>query len=216
MLLDRRRGLARFRIDWVIGGGDRWPFVMIGSCLFPCTNGCCLATNPLFLVWPQIALVMAIVATGNAAWCARARCDLAAGAHEDALAQIASHRQQQPLMTEGTQRMMFSRRAMFVSGLRRSALPGLLATRMAYISIVDNERYALQAESNRVNLTLIPPRRGWIVDRYGKALADNRVSAARRHHPGPAATTATPCSPELTDRFSTSAPDEMDRIRRRS
>ncbi len=81
----------------------------------------------------------------------------------------------QPLMTEGTQRMMFSRRAMFVSGAQ-VGIAGLLATRMAYISVVDSDRYALQAESNRVNLTLIPPRRGWIVDRYGKALADNRVA----------------------------------------
>ncbi len=71
--------------------------------------------------------------------------------------------------------MMFSRRAMFVSGAQ-VGIAGLLATRMAYISIVDNDRYRLLAESNRVNLTLIPPRRGWIVDRYGKALADNRVA----------------------------------------
>jgi penicillin-binding protein 2 len=81
----------------------------------------------------------------------------------------------QPLMTEGMQRMIFSRRVMVVSGAQL-AIGGLLATRMAYISIVDTERYKLQAESNRVNLTLIPPRRGWIIDRYGKALADNRVA----------------------------------------
>ena len=81
----------------------------------------------------------------------------------------------QPLMTEGMQRLAFSRRAMFLSGAQL-AVGGLLATRMSYISIVDGDRYDLLAESNRVNLTLIPPRRGWIVDRYGKALADNRVA----------------------------------------
>src|SRR3546814_19850097 len=47
---------------------------------------------------------------------------------------------------------------------------------MTYISVVDNDRYVLESESNRVNLTLVPPRRGWIVDRHGKALANNRVS----------------------------------------
>jgi Penicillin-binding Protein dimerisation domain len=51
-----------------------------------------------------------------------------------------------------------------------------MPARMAYISIIDNERYVLESESNRLNLTLIPPRRGWIVDRRGKALANNRVS----------------------------------------
>jgi penicillin-binding protein 2 len=80
-----------------------------------------------------------------------------------------------PLMTEGMQRMSFSRRAMLIGGAQLG-IGGLLAARMSYISIVDNKRYALLSESNRVNLTLIPPRRGWIVDRYGKALADNRVA----------------------------------------
>lgn len=80
-----------------------------------------------------------------------------------------------PGVTEGMQRLTFSRRAMLVSGAQ-IGVAGLLATRMAYISVVDNERYRLLSESNRVNLTLIPPRRGWIVDRYGKALADNRVA----------------------------------------
>src|SRR3546814_11761095 len=47
---------------------------------------------------------------------------------------------------------------------------------MAYISVVENDRYVLESESNRVNLTLVPPRRGWIVDRNGKAMANNRVS----------------------------------------
>ena len=32
-----------------------------------------------------------------------------------------------------------------------------------------------EAESNRVNLTLIPPRRGWILDRNGSPLASNRA-----------------------------------------
>lgn len=78
-------------------------------------------------------------------------------------------------MTEGSQRMAFSRRALFLGGAQ-AGVAGLLALRMGYISVVDGQRYTLLSESNRVNLTLIPPRRGWIVDRYGKALADNRVA----------------------------------------
>lgn len=61
-------------------------------------------------------------------------------------------------------------------GGAQMAVGGALAVRMAYISIVDNERYVLESESNRLNLTLVPPRRGWIVDKRGKALANNRVS----------------------------------------
>ena len=80
-----------------------------------------------------------------------------------------------PLLTEGLQRLSFSRRALFLSGAQ-VGLGGLLATRMGYISVVDAQKYRLKSESNRVNLTLIPPRRGWIIDRYGKALADNRVA----------------------------------------
>ncbi|WP_128892545.1 penicillin-binding protein 2 [Erythrobacter sp. HKB08] len=51
----------------------------------------------------------------------------------------------------------------------------LLAARMAYIAIAENEKYETESESNRVNLTLIPPRRGWILDRNGAPLASNRA-----------------------------------------
>lgn len=80
-----------------------------------------------------------------------------------------------PPITEAWRGITFTRRAIVVGGAQ-AALFGALAVRMGYISIIDNERYVLESESNRVNLTLIPPRRGWIVDRQGKALANNRVS----------------------------------------
>ena len=83
--------------------------------------------------------------------------------------------QTKPLMTDGLQRLSFSRRALFLSSAQYG-LGALLIARMGYISIVDGSKYRLKSESNRVNLTLIPPRRGWIIDRYGKALADNRVA----------------------------------------
>jgi penicillin-binding protein 2 len=51
----------------------------------------------------------------------------------------------------------------------------LLAGRMAYLAIAENEKYATESESNRVNLTLVPPRRGWILDRDGAPLASNRA-----------------------------------------
>jgi penicillin-binding protein 2 len=83
-------------------------------------------------------------------------------------------RQRQPV-TEAQQQFTFSRRALLLGGVQLG-IGGILATRMAYISILENERYSLLAESNRVNLTLLPPRRGWIVDRVGRPLALNRTA----------------------------------------
>ncbi|HWW56325.1 MAG TPA: penicillin-binding protein 2 [Sphingopyxis sp.] len=80
-----------------------------------------------------------------------------------------------PPITEAWRGITFTRRALVVGGAQ-AAVGVALAARMAYISVIDNDRYVLESESNRVNLTLIPPRRGWIVDRHGKALANNRVS----------------------------------------
>ncbi len=51
----------------------------------------------------------------------------------------------------------------------------LLARGMGYLAVAENEKYRMLAESNRVNLSLIPPRRGWILDRNGAPLASNRA-----------------------------------------
>jgi penicillin-binding protein 2 len=51
----------------------------------------------------------------------------------------------------------------------------LLATRMGYIALAESQKYQMMAESNRVNLSLIPPRRGWILDRDGQPIASNRA-----------------------------------------
>ncbi|MFB0875961.1 MULTISPECIES: penicillin-binding protein 2 [unclassified Sphingobium] len=77
-------------------------------------------------------------------------------------------------VTEATQTFTFTRRSMVVGGLQ-GLIGATLIGRMAWISIVQNEKYSLLSESNRVNLTLIPPRRGWIIDRNGRPLANNRT-----------------------------------------
>ncbi len=79
------------------------------------------------------------------------------------------------IITEAQQAFSFTRRS-FVLGTAQLGVGGLLAARMAWLSVAENKKYALLAESNRVNLTLTPPRRGWIVDRQGKPLALNRTS----------------------------------------
>jgi penicillin-binding protein 2 len=71
-------------------------------------------------------------------------------------------------------RHSFDRRSI-VLGAVQGGVGLLLAARMGYIAVAENERYQMLAESNRVNLTLIPPRRGWILDRDGAPLASNRA-----------------------------------------
>lgn len=68
----------------------------------------------------------------------------------------------------------FDRRSVILSGFG-AGVGMLLAARMSYIAIAENEKYRTESESNRVNLTLIPPRRGWILDRNGAPLASNRA-----------------------------------------
>ncbi|MEO6388684.1 MAG: penicillin-binding protein 2 [Croceibacterium sp.] len=68
----------------------------------------------------------------------------------------------------------FDRRS-FIVGSIQGGVGLLLAARMGYIAVAENEKYKMEAESNRVNLSLIPPRRGWILDRNGSPLASNRA-----------------------------------------
>ncbi len=76
--------------------------------------------------------------------------------------------------TSSTLAQAFDRRT-FVIGAVQGGIGLLLAARMGYIAVAENEKYEMEAESNRVNLTLIPPRRGWILDRNGSPLASNRA-----------------------------------------
>ena len=78
------------------------------------------------------------------------------------------------IVTEQQLGLTFSRRA-FALGAAEIGVGGLLAARMGWLSIVDHAHYAELAERNRVQATLIPPRRGWIVDRAGKPIAINRT-----------------------------------------
>ena len=67
----------------------------------------------------------------------------------------------------------FTRRALLVGGAQ-VGLFTVLAGRMYYLQVIEAERYAMLAEDNRINLRLLPPPRGRIVDRYGVPLAVNQ------------------------------------------
>lgn len=81
---------------------------------------------------------------------------------------------QRNTMTSARLNNSFDRRS-FVIGTAMGGIGVLLAARMTYLAVAENERYRTESESNRVNLTLIPPRRGWILDRNGAPLASNRA-----------------------------------------
>lgn len=69
----------------------------------------------------------------------------------------------------------FTRRALLL-GAAQFGVGALLAGRMAWLAIADKDRYDRLAEANRVQNQLLPPRRGWIVDRNGMPIAVNRTS----------------------------------------
>ncbi|MFN5085163.1 MAG: penicillin-binding protein 2 [Novosphingobium sp.] len=77
-------------------------------------------------------------------------------------------------VSSGTLKYAYDRRALLIGGLQ-AAVGVLLAGRVAWISLAQNEKYTLASESNRVNLTLISPRRGAILDRNGAPIAANRA-----------------------------------------
>ncbi|HEX9792168.1 MAG TPA: penicillin-binding protein 2 [Kiloniellales bacterium] len=67
----------------------------------------------------------------------------------------------------------FTRRALLVGG-GQALLFSTLAARMYYLQVVESDRYTMLAEDNRINLRLLPPPRGRIVDRQGVPVAENQ------------------------------------------
>lgn len=68
---------------------------------------------------------------------------------------------------------LFTRRALMLAG-GKGLLLSALAGRMYYLQVVEAPRYATLAEENRINLRLLAPPRGRILDRQGRPLAVNQ------------------------------------------
>lgn len=67
----------------------------------------------------------------------------------------------------------FTRRSlMMASG--QAALMSVLVGRLYYLQVVQSEEYTMMADENRMNIRLLPPRRGRIMDRFGVEVAANR------------------------------------------
>jgi penicillin-binding protein 2 len=70
------------------------------------------------------------------------------------------------------QQRSFTRRVAILGGAKALLLSALVG-RMYYLQVLQADRYRLMAEDNRINLRLLPPLRGNIVDRFGRPIAIN-------------------------------------------
>ncbi len=67
----------------------------------------------------------------------------------------------------------FTRRTALLAGGQFALLAGLVG-RMYYLQVVEADRYHMLAEENRINMRLLPPSRGRIIDRFGVPIAINQ------------------------------------------
>ncbi len=71
------------------------------------------------------------------------------------------------------QRTLVNRRSLVLFGVK-GLLVAAVAGRLYEFQVVDAARYQRLSNDNRISIRLLPPRRGLIVDRFGKVLAVNR------------------------------------------
>lgn len=108
-----------------------------------------------------------------------------------------------------------TRRALFLGGAQ-AAFIAVLGARMRYMQVEEADKYRLLAEENRINIRLIPPARGLILDRSGRLIAGNQQNyrvVITREETGDVETVLAklaeviPLTPEMLDRTR----KEMDR-----
>ena len=68
-----------------------------------------------------------------------------------------------------------TRRSLVLGSLQLS-FAGVLALRMKHLQIEQADQFRLLADENRINIRLVPPKRGEIYDRNGIILAENDPS----------------------------------------
>ncbi len=73
--------------------------------------------------------------------------------------------------TEASSRSI-TRRALVLGGAQL-AFMAVLGARMRFMQVEEADQYKLLAEENRINIRLIPPARGLILDRKGRVVAGN-------------------------------------------
>ncbi len=77
--------------------------------------------------------------------------------------------------SEDKSEKQFTRRAIFIAGLQFVGLC-VLGGRLAWLQIAQGKRYKTLSDKNRINIKILPPLRGEIVDRFGVPMAVNTQS----------------------------------------
>ena len=72
---------------------------------------------------------------------------------------------------ETVQHKQFTRRALVI-GAGQVGLLGALGARLYHLQVVEQDRYQLLAEENRINLRLIAPPRGRVLDRFRRGAGE--------------------------------------------
>jgi penicillin-binding protein 2 len=73
---------------------------------------------------------------------------------------------------DGDWTKMFNRRAAILGGVQGVLITTLIG-RMYYLQVIESDRYKMMADGNRINVQLLAPPRGRILDRFGRPLAVN-------------------------------------------
>ena len=68
---------------------------------------------------------------------------------------------------------VFTRRAVVLGGIQGGLMAGLVG-RLYYLQVVQSDQYKMLADENRINMRLLLPHRGRILDRFGIELATNQ------------------------------------------
>ncbi|HEX2581582.1 MAG TPA: penicillin-binding protein 2 [Dongiaceae bacterium] len=76
---------------------------------------------------------------------------------------------------EQLQAKAFTRRLLLLGGAQ-AAIVATIAGRLDFLQVHEADKYKLLADQNRINIRLLTPERGRILDRNGVPLADNRVN----------------------------------------
>ena len=70
---------------------------------------------------------------------------------------------------------VFARRVVLLAGVKVALMSGLIG-RMYYLQVIEADRFRAMSDKNRIDLRLLRPLRGRIVDRFGRPIAVNEPS----------------------------------------
>jgi penicillin-binding protein 2 len=65
---------------------------------------------------------------------------------------------------------------MLLLGSGKLALLGALIGRLYYLQVIDGAKYRALSDENRIDVRILPPRRGLILDRRGRPIAENAAT----------------------------------------